>query len=53
MHPSFYACTLIFYRILVQNMEEFKGQLRRVIWHIESSFQKEMSAKSKVVSIDK
>lgn len=31
-------------------MEEFKDQVRSVTWHIPSSFQKEMSTKSKVVS---
>ena len=31
-------------------MEEFKDQVHSVTWHIPSSFQKEISTKSKVVS---
>ena len=49
-----YVCKpncFLYHRILVQNMEEFKDQAHRVIWHIVSKFQKEMSTKSKVVSI--
>jgi len=34
----------------VQNLEEFKTQVKRVTWYIASKFQAAMSTKSVVVS---
>lgn len=42
---------ILFYRILVKHLDQFKDQASGVSWHIPSKFVKEMSAKSAVVSL--
>ena len=40
----------LWFRIIVQHMDQFKGQKEEVTWHIPSKYSREMATKSKSTS---
>lgn len=38
------------FRIIVEHMDAFKDQAKKVVWHISSKYSEEMAKKSEVVS---